>query len=358
MPNHSPRLDLQDIPVERMITWISWVASALLLLFAFKHLVLGPLHGAMGLTVCALLHLLNLALYRISGKNELFRWSYILIALGMFLYLVYSGIDEGAGILWLYAFPPLVFYISTLRIGAGLSFGGLFLVALALSPLDPGLVGHDYDPNFRVMFLLSFAFEVVFCFVLDLGRRRTQTRLISLVHDLDFAARHDGLTELFNRREASRLLQVELDRYRRTHRAFSVLLIDVDHFKRLNDTYGHDAGDEVLRGISRILLESSRRTDVVARWGGEEFLILLPDTASPEALTIADRVCEAVAEARFPVRDQVLGVTLSAGLADIGSFADVDALLRAADDLLYQAKNQGRNRIRVYRPEDRSVAGD
>ncbi len=160
----------------------------------------------------------------------------------------------------------------------------------------------------------------------------------------------DPLTGLFNRRALDQVLAHELLRHKRTQKPFAVMMIDVDHFKILNDTCGHAAGDDVLRGIARVVPASLRASDVVARVGGEEFVVLLLDTELPHATLAAEKVRVALRDADLPGgRTQPLGrVTVSIGVAACPDHGvDVDVVLAAADRALYQAKNGGRDRVAV-----------
>jgi diguanylate cyclase (GGDEF)-like protein len=152
----------------------------------------------------------------------------------------------------------------------------------------------------------------------------------------------DGLTGLANRRSLVHRLNEEALRFRRTKKEFAVLMADVDHFKQYNDTFGHPAGDEVLKKVARILQTSAREMDCVARYGGEEFCIMLPETAIAGAAILANRVCERIAAAEFPGRK----ITLSIGVASLPANGDTpDTVIAAADEALYQAKREGRNRV-------------
>jgi diguanylate cyclase (GGDEF)-like protein len=152
----------------------------------------------------------------------------------------------------------------------------------------------------------------------------------------------DGLTGLANRRFLVQQLNEEALRFRRTKNEFSVLMADVDHFKQYNDTFGHPAGDEVLKRVARILQASARETDCVARYGGEEFCVMLPETAITGATILASRICERVAATEFPGQK----ITLSIGVASLPANGDTpDAVIAAADEALYQAKREGRNRV-------------
>ena len=160
---------------------------------------------------------------------------------------------------------------------------------------------------------------------------------------LDLQARTDALTGLLNRRGFEPQMAFALALARRTRRPLSVVAVDVDHFKRVNDTYGHEAGDEVLRQLARALELRLRHSDVVARLGGEEFVLLLPDTGLDGARIIAQAVLTAMAEREDPV---VGRITVSAGVATMCGPGDTGMdMLRRSDAALYEAKRQGRNRV-------------
>jgi diguanylate cyclase (GGDEF)-like protein/PAS domain S-box-containing protein len=163
----------------------------------------------------------------------------------------------------------------------------------------------------------------------------------------------DELTKLYNRREMSRIVSEEVERCRRYNRDMSLLMIDIDWFKRVNDTWGHQAGDEILQGIARLLSENTRATDHVARYGGEEMVVILPETAGKQALIVAEHLRCKIAEHEFEVSNDDesegaeplrLNVTISVGLSSYsGEFNTEEALLVAADRALYEAKRKGRN---------------
>lgn len=157
----------------------------------------------------------------------------------------------------------------------------------------------------------------------------------------------DALTGLYNRR----YLQTHLEKLSRHARAkdgaLSLLLVDVDYFKAINDTYGHDAGDEVLREFASRLKANARGVDVVCRYGGEEFVVVMPDTEQQMAYVVAERMRAEVAEKPFPIRggSRSIGVTISIGVAALQHGGDSAAIMKMADDALYAAKREGRNRV-------------
>jgi diguanylate cyclase (GGDEF)-like protein len=166
-----------------------------------------------------------------------------------------------------------------------------------------------------------------------------------LYEAMEVQATHDELTGLANRRAIVAQLQRELQRAGREGTACSIALIDIDHFKRVNDTWGHPAGDEVLRWISRVICANVRPYDTLGRYGGEEFLLVMPGTTRETALSVTDRARAAVAARPCVVGDAQIELTFSAGVTTGAGDADFDALLIAADLALYSAKQGGRNRI-------------
>ena len=155
----------------------------------------------------------------------------------------------------------------------------------------------------------------------------------------------DPLTELFNRRHFEATIEKEFNRTVRYKSPTSCIMIDIDHFKSINDEYGHRAGDMVLREIARIIKECLRKVDTIARWGGEEFVVLLPGTGKEKAFAAADRMMKKVSGQSFPgISKQI---TVSIGIASVpGSHIDnAEKLIDASDNALYEAKSKGRNCI-------------
>ena len=157
----------------------------------------------------------------------------------------------------------------------------------------------------------------------------------------------DGLTGLFNRHFMEIALERELHRATREKTSLAMLMLDVDHFKLLNDTYGHEAGDVVLREVATTLQKSLRDEDVICRYGGEEFVVIMPDASEEVAVRRAELIRSSVAEIRMHFRGELLGsVTISIGIAMYPEVAkDSSTLLRLADGALYRAKNSGRNKV-------------
>jgi diguanylate cyclase (GGDEF)-like protein len=162
--------------------------------------------------------------------------------------------------------------------------------------------------------------------------------------ELQRLAMYDTLTDIFNRRAFMELAGRESARSQRSHEPFAVLMMDLDHFKRVNDRHGHQAGDRVLRAFAAVLKRGVRTADLVCRYGGEEFCALLPDTGRAEATAIAERIRAAAAEK--PLAGLPLPVTVSIGVGLCkGDGCTLEEMITRADEALYRAKRTGRNRV-------------
>ncbi|MEF3273349.1 MAG: response regulator [Chloroflexus sp.] len=157
----------------------------------------------------------------------------------------------------------------------------------------------------------------------------------------------DGLTGLFNHSVTQDLLMREVARARRTGQSLSVALLDIDHFKQVNDRYGHRVGDRVLKSLGRLLRQRLRATDVIGRYGGEEFLIVMPETRAASAAMVIDSLRERFAQIEHQREGESLRVTFSAGIAEWSSGLDASTLIEKADAALYQAKRGGRNQVLI-----------
>lgn len=153
----------------------------------------------------------------------------------------------------------------------------------------------------------------------------------------------DKLTGIANRQAFAPLMEQLLSELRRTPQALSLLLIDVDHFKQVNDTHGHQAGDDMLRALVQRIAGSLRESDLIFRWGGEEFLVVLRDCEGENALHLADKLRAAVAASPLAVSGASLHATISVGVAERTEDEDIDHLIGRADQALYLAKRDGRN---------------
>ncbi|MCT4663546.1 MAG: diguanylate cyclase [Tissierellales bacterium] len=177
---------------------------------------------------------------------------------------------------------------------------------------------------------------VVFLFIISY-------RILVKSHNkLKQSSSHDFLTKAYNRHKFLEMTLNEVERYKRYNEKFSIVMIDIDHFKNVNDTYGHSAGDRVLVELSKLVQDAIRSTDVFARWGGEEFICLLPNTKKKDAIVFAEKIRLSIEKYDFK---EVGSITASFGVADINIDVSIARLIESADEALYRAKNNGRNRV-------------
>jgi len=176
------------------------------------------------------------------------------------------------------------------------------------------------------------------------------TERAALLRSVQELARTDPLSELFNRRHFFERINLELERFRRYGTGFSLVMLDIDHFKTINDTYGHLVGDQVLIQVAEFCRQTMRMVDVLARYGGDEMIFLLPETGPQQALEAAERLREGVEQLAVFVDGQAMPVTISLGATSLvpGEKVSLETLLSRVDRALYASKNQGRNRTTVW----------
>jgi diguanylate cyclase (GGDEF)-like protein len=179
-------------------------------------------------------------------------------------------------------------------------------------------------------------------------------KLEELIAEAEKLAITDALTGLYNRRHMVNVLEQEFNRVQRYEEPLSCLVIDVDHFKRVNDTMGHAIGDIVLKGIAGTLKKSLRTVDIIARWGGEEFVVLMPETNIKSAEGTAGRLLKNVSKARFmPLQKDPITISIGLSVTSEAKITSSDMLVDTADEALLRAKKNGRNRMEVYAEKKR-----
>ena len=252
-----------------------------------------------------------------------------------------------------------------------LLFGIIFVLITVI--FDVSL--YELNVEFMEKRTSEFGFLVfVFCLTLDIGRQyskalkqvrvlaeellQTNAELENQVEErtkelskankrLEYLAQTDDLTGIANRRSFSQRLEEETKRQERYGNLVSLAILDIDHFKMVNDTYGHDFGDEVLKEVTAFVTARLRNTDFAARYGGEEFAIILPETSLTQAQNLLDRIRSELAQYKFMIKGQSITVTVSVGLAASTQEMTSDGFFKQADLALYEAKNAGRNRVSV-----------
>ncbi|MCR8915218.1 diguanylate cyclase [Marinobacter panjinensis] len=270
-------------------------------------------------------------------------WAEVIIHAGLGIVLIGW---EGGFHYYLLMFIPALFVSMRLR-AAVIALAGLwsYYVALhllmwfiePLQPIAPGALLGVYLFNLSVVFAM-FSYLSFFYLTMVTAANRKLRRM----------ATTDSLTGLFNRRHMTYLVEKELARFQRNGNPVAFLVLDIDHFKAINDQYGHELGDRVLEDVAGIIKAQLRTQDLIARWGGEEFLAVLPDTRIQSAQASAERVREALMthDWRAPNGERI-DITISAGVSEFRRDDDLNSAISRADRALYRSKERGRNRVEL-----------
>ncbi len=213
--------------------------------------------------------------------------------------------------------------------------GSEYYVNAIISPVfdqDKNIIAHE-----------SIIQDITLKKVLQEFNTKLESEVEKQTKELKLLAVTDKLTGLYNRVKLDDELASNYEYYKKFKENFSIVMLDIDHFKAVNDTYGHQVGDTVLREMAMLIKDSIRSTDIIGRWGGEEFMLICPKTDSSNAYAVAQNIRENIQTHNFP---RVGSLTISAGVSDIISNEDVNALVNSADSLLYDAKHNGRNVVK------------
>lgn len=186
-----------------------------------------------------------------------------------------------------------------------------------------------------------------------LARIRVGSRVVQYQQHLEYQTQVDSLTGLFNRRAFENKINEEFERSKRYHNPLSVLLLDIDNFKTINDTYGHHGGDAALVRISETFREKTRQSDFPSRYGGEEFVLILPETDQESALQVANKIHDSIRTSSFGTTVRPFSLTVSIGVSSTAArfYSSWRELVDDADRALYIAKNAGKDRIETWQPE-------
>ena len=326
-------------------TLYSYIALFLLIAFAVESFVHHRNEYGIALLVFAGLTIFANIYLRISGNRHAAN-TFIVILYGLLcLFLLFTGGAAGTGPIWYCVFPLLALFVQRLWAGT-LSVLTLFIVTIILlwhpiGGFDPSVYSQEFKERFLAVYLTVSVMTFLYAFL----RTSTEMLMDNLNKDLKDMADTDELTRLANRRRMKEVLYREVSRVRRTHGTFSLIILDLDNFKTLNDDYGHDCGDAVLRNAPGTIHSVLRSQDVCARWGGEEFLIMLPATELKGSVLVAERLRTAFEKSRVKFGDLELTVTASLGLSEFKFDSELDKCLQTADRNLYIAKATGRNRV-------------
>jgi diguanylate cyclase (GGDEF)-like protein len=200
-----------------------------------------------------------------------------------------------------------------------------------------------FDEKGKVSHVIEYTRDIT-------NRKRHEEERTSLIRKLDYLSKTDSLTGVLNRRAIMERIEYEIERAKRYGSGLSIVICDLDYFKEVNDTYGHAVGDGVLRSLTGTISGALRSADIAGRYGGDEFILILPETQIEVAEVVAERVREAVKEAEIRIGSEKINISLSLGVTAYEyPTDDADELIKRADSALYMSKNEGRNRVHVFK---------
>jgi diguanylate cyclase (GGDEF)-like protein len=323
---------------------MSYVGLATLLFFGFKnladqnYLLLSVIFG------CAFLLLMNTVYFHRS--RDLHNCSLVgcLIAGCLAIMLVYQGGYQNTALYWIYPLPPIIFIL--IGPNKGLLLCSIILCILALFLLSPDLIIANYKEAEIVRFLASMCVLLAISFIGEYFREQSHSEMTDINYLSDWQANTDPLTHLANRRFIDTIYFNQIVSQPADHFPLSIVVCDVDHFKKVNDNHGHDVGDRVLVELALVLLNGVRGSDIVARTGGEEFLLLFPKVQLSGALSIAEKVRFSVEMGLKGVGHESLVTTMSFGVSCALTHSDIQSCIKSADERLYLAKSSGRNCVK------------
>ncbi len=321
--------------------WICYLAILFLSIFSYIAWTQELIFYSILQIFCILSTLINIFLFK-KMKNSTFLIFNINFTFSIFLsYMMFTGgTGQNTGIVWFQVFPIIAFAINGLVWGI---YMNLFYITLALVTTiftDLPFVTHQYPEDVVYSFYGVLFFIISASFVSEYSRVRAHMHEEEYRDILLDISTKDELTGTYNRRHMNEEIQYLFDnRY-----DFSLAFADIDNFKKINDTYGHDVGDEVIKQVSNAFQDSLRNDDYLARWGGEEFVLVFKDTPIETARTIVERIRKHIERIEIDVGNrQKINITCSFGIEHSSNLNKQDDLISKADNKLYQAKNTGKN---------------
>jgi len=330
---------------DRFVFFAMLLFAALSCLFSAVAFIFDDLPAATLLSFVGLLAFVGVIVQMLAGLNLWIRLFYGLCGLGIFIFIVLRGGHDNMALYGCLAMTPgfvaiLGWRVATLFLG----FLALFIATVFFADLYV-VADQAFPLLLEVKFFISFAGLSLFCLGHGYAWESAFEQLLRTNRQINALAYKDPLTVLPNRRLMEDLLVQRWEEYKRSGHIFAVLLCNIDDFKRLNDLYGRDFCDGVLVRIANVLAKSVRSQDVISRWSGDEFLVILPGQTQGTALKVAERLRRRVEEIQLAIFNKPVVVSISIGVTDVEAALSATDIISVADAGLYQAKHRGKNRV-------------
>lgn len=331
----------RKIPVINLFSFVGMAITGVLSISAYSKgdTVLGSV-----LIFASLVYFLG---YYIQKTQNNFAVSSSIIICSLYLlmfYLVYSGGIENTGPLWIFMVAPVSLFLHGLKRGL-LELSQFICILIIIMYLPPELasLSASYSAEFKTRLIYSFLTVVFLSSVYEYSRQDSYQTAAKLTKKYERLAKLDPLTKLSNRRDAMERITVEKNRLARNNQELALIICDIDHFKQINDKFGHKAGDQALVSLSELFSNSIRQQDCVARWGGEEFLFVLPQTNLSHALSFCEKLHHAIKNLYIEDNGEIISLSVSLGVSTLTASTCINDAINQADKYLYMAKNAGRN---------------
>jgi len=284
----------------------------------------------------------------IQNVSRNYKLSSAIILYSLYLlmfYLVYDGGVNNTGPLWIFMVAPVSLFIRGLK--NGLIDIGIFLLVICTLLFYPNeaFLTTTYDTDFKLRLIFSFLTVTFLSAFYEYSRQQSYQFMLEVSQKFEQLSKIDPLTQLSNRRDAIAKIEYEQRRISRNNSQIGLILCDVDHFKLVNDNYGHEAGDIALIKLAKFFKQHIRQQDTVARWGGEEFLFILPDTNAEQAIIFANKLHQLMHDFSIIYLKSKINITVSMGVHEVNGENGIQDAISIADKYLYQAKEAGRNKV-------------
>jgi len=342
-PLNNKAASIDQVRRRYILLFVSYITSGIMLVLAIQHLWHHDTLLQLILFVSAFIFLLNAAWFHARQQLELACWIQSILVSIFVLGLVAQGGYHDTALYWAFPFPPIIFGLLGSRHGLLVSLLVVLLLAVMLYWPDLILAQYRFEEKFR--FIASLLTLTAVSWINEHFRERSHQSMALLQRSKENDANTDALTQLANRRFVDEALPEHFLQQPEHFFPLAVIMADLDHFKHINDSFGHAQGDVVLQQIALLFRHKLRTQDLACRYGGEEFLLLLPRTSLADACKVADKVRAAIAQQRLLAEHPDLVITCSFGVAEALEANQFIVAVQTADHKLYQAKANGRNLV-------------
>ncbi len=337
--SHSVTVDKK----RRLYSYLAFSYFGIVTLFAFSaHNYIKQEYSISLITIfCCIALLINLIYYYWKHHLETCCVIGSIFIVSFCLAIAYHGGVEHTALYWTFPFPLILYVLLGRRLGLLLNIVMFLLLTLLLS--QPQLILADYSTAESIRCLTSLFVVNVISYINEHYREESHCLMSEQNVNKEQQANTDALTHLPNKRFVDSVFIPSCQHDRNSNFPMVLIMADVDHFKNINDNYGHDCGDRVLKELARTIEQSIRSNDIVARVGGEEFLLLFSNADYEAGKRIAEKIRLAVAAMAVPYTEGNIMITMSFGVALASNYAEIEQKLKEADKNLYKAKHSGRN---------------